>query len=296
MLGTQAGHCAYRGTVIFRERVASGALSAVATRAWFLETEPLGPFEKILPLPFAHLIVNLSTPYRLFSREGRATDVADAFVSGLQTGYLVIESPPRIRHVGLELTPVGLEALRRGSGVRAAGRVQDARGLVGGIDDLVDGLRGHSDVEAALDRMVAWASGSAHAADQLVAAGLDLLAKDPSQPISKVAATLGMPVGTFIARFRAVTGVTPKQHALVLRFHRFIAAAHEAGGMPDWAGLAAAAGYYDQPHVIRAFRRFSGWTPSEYYRLVAEYGPDAAHFVPLDQVPVSAPDVAQARS
>jgi len=37
--------------------------------------------------------------------------------------------------------------------------------------------------------------------------------------------------------------------------------------------------------VIRTFRRFSGYTPAEYLRRVKEFGPEAASFVPLDEVP-----------
>lgn len=55
-----------------------------------------------------------------------------------------------------------------------------------------------------------------------------------------------------------------------------------------WTELAVTAGYDDQPHVIRAFRRFSGWTPTEYHRLIVEHGPDAARFVPLEQLPPAA--------
>ncbi|MGA8046956.1 MAG: AraC family transcriptional regulator [Dermatophilaceae bacterium] len=276
--------------MIFAERLLPEDIAAVASRVWFLETEPLGAYEKILPLPFAHLIVNLSDPYRLFGSDGTGTVVADAFVSGLQSDYLVIESPPRIRHVGLELAPAGLHALAAGSGVRAAGRVQDARTLVPGIDDLAERLRSVADVTdpgPALDVMEGLAD-TAGQVDEVVAAGLELLGRDPETTVTGVAEAVGSSPGAFIARFRAVTGVTPKQHAQVLRFHRFVGAVHESGGAPDWAGLAVAAGYYDQPHVIRAFRRFSGWTPTEYYRLVAEHGPIAAHFVPLDQVPTDA--------
>ena len=282
--------------MIFEERFLTDRVAAVASRVWFLETEPLGAFEKILPLPFAHLIVNLSDPYRLFGPDGGGTVVADAFVSGLQADYLVIESPPRIRHVGLELAPAGLHALAPGSGVRAAGRVQDARTLVPGIDDLVERLRQVADVAGpgpALDIMEGLLD-VAGPVDALVAAGLSQLERDPETTVTAVAEALGTSSAAFILRFRTVTGVTPKQHAQVLRFHRFVGAVHESGGAPDWAGLAVAAGYYDQPHVIRAFRRFSGWTPTEYYRLVAEHGPMAAHFVPLDQVPTSAWEEASA--
>jgi AraC-like DNA-binding protein len=32
----------------------------------------------------------------------------------------------------------------------------------------------------------------------------------------------------------------------------------------DWAGTAAMCGYYDQAHLIREFRAFSGLTPASY--------------------------------
>lgn len=278
--------------VIYEERSAPPALAGIATRAWYLQTEPVRRYEKILPLPFVHLIVNLSDPYRLYDADGTPTQVADAFVSGLQSEYLVIESPPLIHHIGLELTPAGLHCLAPDAAAGAAARVQDARHLTGGVDDVVATLRNATTPAAAIDAMLTWATGARVAGpDSLVAAALTTLGADPDTPIGAIADEHGVSHRTLINRFRAVTGTTPKQHAQVLRFHRFVDAVQGASA-PDWAGLAAASGYYDQPHVIRAFHRFSGWTPSEYQRLVAQHGADAAHFVPLDQVP----QPAQARS
>jgi len=37
---------------------------------------------------------------------------------------------------------------------------------------------------------------------------------------------------------------------------------------------------YDQSHVIRDFRRFTGYTPADYHRRVSAAGPDAVRFVP----------------
>lgn len=144
--------------------------------------------------------------------------------------------------------------------------------------------------DASLDAVSQYASNArARTVDPLVAAALAAIEGDVDIRIEAVASRLGVSHRTLLARFRAVTGTTPKRHAQVLRFHRFVDAVHATDGVPDWAQLAAASGYYDQPHVIRAFRRFSGWTPAEYYRLVAEHGPDAAHFVPMEQVPAATP-------
>lgn len=275
--------------MIYEERSAPPGLEDVVSRLWFLETAPLQRFEKILPLPFVHVIANLSAPYRLFDRDGEATEVSDVFVSGLQTGYLVIESPPLIRHVGLELAPAGLHALVPGAPAPSAGRVQDARAVLPGIDTLVARLSDVSAPGGALDVMTDYVSAMPGTADPLVSAALARIDDDPDATMGSLATGMGVSHRTFIARFRTVTGLTPKTFAQVLRFHRFVDALHASpGSPPNWAGLAATNGYYDQPHVIRAFRRFSGWTPTEYHRLVAEYGPDAAHFVPLEQAPVHA--------
>ncbi len=272
--------------MIYEERPAPPELHGVVTRLWFLETPPLRRYEKILPLPFVHLIVNLSEPYRLHDRHGPVAVVPDAFVSGLQSEFLVIESPPLIRHVGIELTPTGLHALAPGAAPRAAERVQDAEALLPEVAALVSSLHACVSAGAALAAADAWLrERELHPRDEVAVGALTAVERDPEAPIGAIAAALGVSHQRLVARCRAVAGTTPKRHAQVLRFHRLLESLHADGGAPDWAGLAVASGYYDQPHVVRAFRRFSGWTPTEYYRLVAEHGPDAAHFVPLEQVP-----------
>ncbi|WP_306232201.1 AraC family transcriptional regulator [Agrococcus beijingensis] len=288
----------------YLERAAPAALAGIATRLWVLEVDAERPFEKILPMPFVHLIVNLSAPYRIHDADGGATVVADAFVSRLQSGCLVIEPPDRIRHVGVELTPVGLSALAPAERAptatdppkAGAAAVRDARELLFGVDALVEQLEsiaaGAAPLESALDVLEAFLLASTvRAPDALVVRALAAIDDDPATPVAALAAALGVSQRTLIARFRAATGTTPKQHQQVLRFHRFIDALHaapQARHEPDWAVLAVESGFYDQPHVIRAFRRFSGWTPTGYLRMVAEHGPDAAHFVPLDRLPSAA--------
>jgi len=274
--------------VHFEERHTPPGLEGVVSRFWFLEMPRNQRFEKILPLPYVHVIINLSTPYAIWSRASHPTPVSHAFVSGLQSEYLVIESPPEIRHVGVELTPAGLHALAPAAAALSAGHVQDAVGILPGIADLISNLPRDATPTAALNALESYVRHArVNDPDQLVLGALNELARDPATPIGTIADTLGVSNRTLIARFRTVTGTTPKQHAQVLRFHRFVDSVQDAGATPDWASLAAESGYADQPHVIRAFRRFSGWTPTEYHRLASEYGTQAAHFVPLEQIPRS---------
>jgi len=55
------------------------------------------------------------------------------------------------------------------------------------------------------------------------------------------------------------SGLTPKHLCRILRFrHALNLAWREAH---DWAGIAADAGYFDQAHLIRDFREFTGRSP-----------------------------------
>jgi AraC-like DNA-binding protein len=70
--------------------------------------------------------------------------------------------------------------------------------------------------------------------------------------------------------------MSPKRYARLERFRAVVAQAH-LNNCIEWSRVAADCGFYDQPHLVREFREFSGMTPSAY---MAERGPHANH-VPL---------------
>jgi len=90
----------------------------------------------------------------------------------------------------------------------------------------------------------------------------------------------GLSAPTFIARFEAATGLTPKRFLRVRRFHALLRRV-AASPAPDWAQAALDAGYSDQPHLIRDFGRLAGITPSA-YRPVS---PDQPEHVALEKRP-----------
>ena len=103
-------------------------------------------FERIVPIPAVHLIVNLGEPYRVVAR-GRApvdTVITGAFVSGVQLDYLLNENPPLIHHVGAELAPWALPAFGIDP-VRVAERVVEAEELFPGVGEVtdLDGVEGY---------------------------------------------------------------------------------------------------------------------------------------------------------
>lgn len=66
---------------------------------------------------------------------------------------------------------------------------------------------------------------------------------------------------TLIARFRERTGMTPKTYFRVERFQKLLLLQSSAS---SWADAAVAAGFADQPHMVREFKTFSDITPTAY--------------------------------
>jgi AraC-like DNA-binding protein len=78
--------------------------------------------------------------------------------------------------------------------------------------------------------------------------------------VNAVADSLGVSERNLRRVFREVVGMSPKEFARLARFHLALRAAR-AGNAVDWAGVAAATGYYDQAHLIAEFREIVGVTP-----------------------------------
>jgi AraC-like DNA-binding protein len=74
-----------------------------------------------------------------------------------------------------------------------------------------------------------------------------------------VAAQAGMSPRQFRRRCLEESGLAPKQLCRILRFRH--ACEMAAAGGNRWAAIAADAGYFDQAHLIRDFREFTGRAP-----------------------------------
>lgn len=78
--------------------------------------------------------------------------------------------------------------------------------------------------------------------------------------VAAIARELGLSERQLERRFLARVGVTPRAFASLVRFER---ARKLSGSAPSLAALAQAAGYYDQSHFVRDFRRFAGAPPRD---------------------------------
>jgi transcriptional regulator GlxA family with amidase domain len=82
-------------------------------------------------------------------------------------------------------------------------------------------------------------------------------------PIQAVAELAGIGRRQLERRFLHEVGVSPALLAGIFRFRRVFDAIERDSARP-WTDAAIAAGYFDQSHLIRDFRRFVGCTPGEF--------------------------------
>ncbi|WP_139167154.1 helix-turn-helix domain-containing protein [Chromobacterium sphagni] len=94
----------------------------------------------------------------------------------------------------------------------------------------------------------------------------------PARGTDDLAAHFGLGLRQFERRFRASTGQTLRAFRPQARLNRLLLHARWTPS-PDWADVAAAAGYADQAHLHRDFVRYAGRTPSAYVRGLGDADP-----------------------
>lgn len=268
------------------ERPPASVLVPVVQRLWYLRAPSPQRFERIVPIPNVHLIVNLAVaPYRVLARGREPVNdtFPRSFLSGVQFDYLLNENPPLIHHVGAALHPWALRAF----GIdpdQAAQRVQDAAALFPGVDTLAGTLSSAAPAAAidALECLLAEHMRRGWQADPRVVDAVESMLADPGRPIRELATASGLTPKGFGAAFRRHCGVTPKRFAEICRHQAFLAELPTEGELPQWSELLRSGRYYDQPHFISEFRRFTGMTPTAYLQHRRRFGHGNPSFLPMD--------------
>jgi AraC-like DNA-binding protein len=207
----------------------------------------------VVPDGASELILNFAEPFESFS-EGEWRKQPVSFLTGQITGVL------RLRSAGLSRI-LGVRFLPHGAGKALGFPMTEVRDSIVPVAELSTGLArelsradGFERVEAAL---IGWKQ-RAGREDRLVDAAVREL--ESGATAEDVAAGAGISRRQLERRFSNLVGLTPKHFQRMRRFQRVFQVME--GDARGWADAAISCGYYDQAHLIRDFKEFSGETPS----------------------------------
>lgn len=96
----------------------------------------------------------------------------------------------------------------------------------------------------------------------IVAATKEIKQHQGQLSITQLASSLYISQDAFEKRFRKVIGTTPKQFATLVRMQTIV----KNPPPTDLTNLALEAGYFDQAHFNKAFKQFTGLTPSGFFK------------------------------
>ncbi|MCF0074212.1 helix-turn-helix transcriptional regulator [Dyadobacter sp. CY261] len=81
--------------------------------------------------------------------------------------------------------------------------------------------------------------------------------------VKELSESMHISLDAFEKRFRKSVGTAPKQFADIVRMKALIGRAHLTDSLLD---SALRAGFFDQSHFIRNFKKFTGLTPKDFFR------------------------------
>jgi len=237
----------------YREIQPSAAAASFIERYWILELDGASAgVQRVLPDGRPELICNLGQPFEAF-RDGEWRRQPQLFLAGQITGPLLLRPSGPVKIAGVHFHPHGASRVFGQPMHELADRFAPVADLAPALARELENAAGIAHLEAALLR-------GSNGGDRLTEEAVRRIAlAKGAADIAALARDLGVSCRQLERRFRDHVGLSPKLFSRMQRFQQVFQAIGEAG--PNWVRAAVECGYYDQAHLIRDFKDFSGETP-----------------------------------
>jgi AraC-like DNA-binding protein len=250
----------------YLELPAPPALDQVVHCFWFLRGSEAGEPQTIVPDGRGEIILHLGEPFAQMDESGRPVTQPRALAAGQLTSPLRLLPRAGAEVVGIRLRSAAAGRLLPVPQHELTGRVLPLRDVARRLEPrLLDAVRTAGGPRARIEGL---AGVLAHALDDSRPTSVDAAVArlESGQPhgLAELAGSVGLTPRTLQRRFREEVGMDP---TLLRRIFRFRTAFGLLERLPPgrWSRVAARAGYFDQAHLIREFRRFAGAPPSVFF-------------------------------
>ena len=237
------------------------------TEYWEVEGQLSAFRETLLPNGRVELMLNLGPVHRVLSDQAPGA-WEHAWLSGLQERALVIESLAGTHLVAARLPPLGALELLGPRVPGAANSVVDLAAVIGAdahsLRDSAMAASGPGERFALLERFLQDRVGAREITPSFVRhATRRIEAAHGRVRVSALHDEVTVSRKHLAVSFTRAMGLSAKAYAQIQRFVWTLGQLQERTAV-DWSKLASEAGYSDQSHLVRDFRRVGAATPTEY--------------------------------
>jgi AraC-like DNA-binding protein len=220
----------------------------------------------ILPDGAMELIINLGDPQTLCALDDpdKRTVFRCSWISGERTEPILIDETGYVHLFGVRLRPGGGWPFLGIPMREFSGQVVELDSVLGGeINELRECLGEKTTDDARFDVLEEWLRTRYRTSPTRAVCYALRAIQTGSVRIGRMADEIGISHKHLLREFDRCVGLTPKTFARLCAFQRVIQSVGHRMEV-EWADTAAQCGYYDQAHLIREFRAFSGLTPTTY--------------------------------
>lgn len=256
----------------YAEFAASPRLAHVVQCVWTFEATGADAVpERIVPDGRPELVVHCAVPYGELDADGASRRQPRALFAGQLTRPLQLRAAGAASVVGVRFRPDGARAfIGRSMRKSVDARIALDQVWPGCGTQLAEALHAATDAPARIALAEAFVveriAAHGHVADDAVARCVAMIEASRGQvEIEALLQAAGLGRRQLERRFADAVGVGPALLAAIFRFRSVFDLIEHDSERP-WTDAALGAGYYDQSHFIREFRRFVGCTPGEFFR------------------------------
>jgi AraC-like DNA-binding protein len=234
----------------------SADLAPFVSCFWELEADGNDVGEPIFPDGCVEIVFHLGDRPRRVAEAARQPRL---MIVGQMTTAIRLEAAARIHAIGVRFTPAGARAWLASPVRELTGRIEDAAAVLPrpasrlqtAVEDAVTTSDRFGQIETALRTTL-----RPSAIDRTVMRAVDVVsARHGCVTVDLLANISGMSARQLERRFLEAVGLPPKTFTRIVRFQRALEGLR--AGVPP-AVAAATAGFADQSHLAREFRRFAG--------------------------------------
>ena len=235
---------------------------------WIFEDQSNDPIpETIVADGYPELIVHFRSPFAEIDPAGRILKQPAAIVCGQLTKPLLLQSSNSVGMIGIRFHPSGMAPFLSTPMHPLTDARVPAEHLFVNIDQLTEEIAKSSNDPQRLAACARFLTRSINL-DRIkfyLRPALDKIMRTRGRiSVESLASYMGRSRRSLELAFQREVGTSPKMYCRITRFRHIFDTISKTAPSVNWVQIALDSGFFDQPHMIRDFRQFTGNSPTSF--------------------------------